>query len=216
MKKLISICGGSASGKTTLSFSIINWLNANFNGCSGVLVPLDSYYKDLSHLPMEERAAANFDHPDLFDFELVEHHLSELLAGRSVSMPNYCFKTHRRLPTTTEILHADIVILEGIHVFHNPRIRELSGFKAYIDLDDEICLARRVVRDTTERGRTEECVKAQFYDTVLPMADKYIKPSAIHADIKIRGAKPQEKMLKRITSDTMFLELVKTTSKANT
>jgi len=215
MKKLISVCGASASGKTTLSFSIINWLNANQNGCAGVLVPLDAYYKDLSHLPIEERAEANFDHPDLIDFELVEHHLSELLAGRPVSIPNYCFKTHRRLSSTTEILHADIVILEGIHVFHSPKIRELSGFKAYIDLDDEICLARRIVRDTTERERTEECVKSQFYETVLPMANKFIKPSAIHADIKIRGAKPQGKMLHRIVSDTMFLELVKTTSEAN-
>jgi len=215
VKRLISICGASASGKTTLSFSIINWLNANHNGCAGVLVPLDSYYKDLSHLPMNDRIEANFDHPDLIDFELIEHHLSELLDGRAISMPNYCFKTHSRLSTTTEILHADIVILEGIHVFHSQAIRELSSFNAYIDLDDEVCLARRILRDTTERGRTEECVKSQFYDTVLPMADKFIKPSSVHADILIRGAKPQEKMLDRVVSDEMFLDLVQTVSKAN-
>jgi len=164
---------------------------------------------------MKDRIEANFDHPDLIDFDLIEHHLAELLDGRAVSMPNYCFKTHSRLSTTTEILHADIIILEGIHVFHSPVIREFSSFNAYIDLDDEICLARRILRDTTERDRTEECVKDQFFGTVLPMADKFIKPSARHADILIEGAKPQERMLERVVSDERFLDLVLNLSKAN-
>jgi len=178
---LIGIAGGTGSGKTTVAQRIQEY----FRGAQIVVLPQDAYYKDQSHLPMEERVKVNYDHPDAFDTELLIHHLQALKQGEAIEMPVYDFKTHTRSPKTIRINPGDVIILEGILVLHDPRIRNLLDIKIFVDTPDDIRFIRRLTRDIRERGRTLESVIQQYLSTVRPMHLEFVEPSKAFADIII-------------------------------
>jgi uridine kinase len=178
---LIGIAGGSGSGKTLVAQRIIQELGSD----RVVILQQDSYYKDLSHLPFEERAAQNFDHPNAIDSELMIQHLEELLNGWTVDIPLYDFTTHTRRAETRRAGPHDIIVLEGILILDNPRLRELMDIKVYVDTDPDIRFIRRLRRDTTERGRTMQSVIEQYENSVRPMHLQFVEPTKRYADIII-------------------------------
>lgn len=188
MKKgiLIGIAGASGSGKTLVANTIIERLGSD----KVVLIQEDSYYKDLSDIPLDERSGRNFDHPDAFDHDLLAEHLKLLLEGKTVAHPIYDYKTHSRLKETKTVGPHTIIILEGILVLNEPKLRELMDIRVFIDTALDICFIRRLKRDIEERGRSVESVIAQYQNTVRPMYFQFIEPSKRYADIIIpRGGK---------------------------
>ena len=181
MKKtiIIGISGASASGKSLLANTILSELSSE----QVVVIPEDSYYKDHPELSEEERAKINFDHPDAFDHDLLCKHLELLQQGKSVDVPRYDFTTHRRAPETHRIGQHTIVILEGILLFAEKKLRELMDIRIFMDTALDICLIRRVRRDVIQRHRTFESVLLQYETTVRPMYMQFIEPSKRYADI---------------------------------
>jgi uridine kinase len=178
---ILGIAGCSGSGKTTLARELTGQLSAT-------LLPLDFYYNCLSHLPSEERALQNFDHPGSLEHTLLAQHIEDLAAGNPIKRPIYDFTTHTRVRDCTEtIVPARILIVEGILALHYPELRALYDFSIYVNAPNQICLNRRIYRDMRERGRTEESVRAQFEATAKPMADLYVIPSARHASVIVEG-----------------------------
>ncbi len=183
---LIGIAGASGSGKTLVANTIIERLGSD----KVVLIQEDSYYKDLSDIPLDERAGLNFDHPDAFDHDLLAEHLTLLLQGKTIAHPIYDYKTHSRLKETRTVGPHTIVILEGILVLNEPKLRELMDIRVFIDTALDICFIRRLQRDIEERGRSVESVITQYQNTVRPMYFQFIEPSKRYADIIIpRGGK---------------------------
>lgn len=188
MKKgiLIGIAGASGSGKTLVAHNIMDRLGSE----KVIMIQEDSYYKDLSDIPFDERSGRNFDHPDAFDHELLARHMEKLLAGEAISHPIYDYKTHSRLKETRTVGPHTIIILEGILVLNEPRLRELMDIRVFIDTAPDICFIRRLKRDIKERARTVDMVINQYTETVRPMYFQFIEPSKRHADIIIpRGGK---------------------------
>ena len=185
MKKgiLIGIAGASGSGKTLVSNSIIESLGSD----NAVIIQEDSYYKDLSDVPYEERVSRNFDHPDAFDHDLMAEHLLQLLNGEAVSHPVYDYKLHTRSKETKTVGPANLIILEGILIFCKTQLRELMDYQVFIDTPADICFIRRLKRDTEERGRTVDSVIRQYTKTVRPMYLEFIEPSKQYADVLIPG-----------------------------
>ncbi len=179
---LIGVAGGTGSGKTTLAGK----LNSHF-GSGAVLISQDCYYKDLSHLPIEERANVNFDHPDSIDFDLFKEHLVELKKGHSIILPEYDFTTHTRVNQTKIVDPAAIILVEGILLYAVSEVRELFDLKIFIDTDDDIRILRRLERDIQERGRDFNSVKNQYLTTVKPMHSKFVEPTKVQADVVIWG-----------------------------
>ena len=185
MKKgiLIGIAGASGSGKTFVANSIIESLGSD----KAVIIQEDSYYMDLSDIPYEERTRKNFDHPDAFDHDLLAKHLLQLLNGEAVSHPIYDYKLHTRSKETKTVRPGVLIILEGILILNNARLRELMDYRVFIDTAMDICFVRRLKRDIEERGRTEDSVTRQYTETVQPMYLQFIAPSKQYADILISG-----------------------------
>jgi uridine kinase len=155
---------------------------------AATLLPLDFYYRCLGHLPPQERALQNFDHPDSLEHALLVEQVEALADGRPIERPIYDFTTHTRVPDRTEtVTPTTVLIVEGILALHYPRLRALYDFSIYVNAPNQICLNRRIYRDMRERGRTEESVRAQFEATAKPMADLYVIPSAQHASITVEG-----------------------------
>ena len=172
MARLFGICGGSGAGKTTLAIQLIQRL-----GDERVSVlSFDAYYRDLSHITMEERKQVNYDHPDSLDNELFAAHLTELRAGRSVDVPEYDFSTHTRTGGATRVEARDVVIVEGILLFSFPGIHDLLDHAVFIDVPEQIRLERRIRRDVAERGRDADDVRRQFAEFVAPMHDEHVQP----------------------------------------
>lgn len=178
---LIGIAGGSASGKTMIAERITSLLGSR----KVFIIKQDSYYRDISHLPLAERRRQNFDHPDAFDRELLAEQLRLLLQGSAIAMPLYDFKRHLRLKKTVRVSGCQIIIVEGILILDDPVLRALMDIKVYIDTDSDIRLLRRIRRDVTERGRTLESVIAQYNETVRPMHLQFVEPSKRFADVII-------------------------------
>ncbi|MFT4705363.1 MAG: uridine kinase [Bradymonadia bacterium] len=178
---VIGIAGGTGSGKTTIAHQIYAALPEG----SCAMLDHDAYYKDLAHLPVEERAATNFDHPDSLENTLLEAHLGALRRGEAVDKPVYDFATHSRASEVVHIEPAPIVVLEGILVLADPAVRAQMDIKLFVDTDDDVRLMRRIRRDMSERGRTFEDVREQYYRTVRPMHIEYVAPSRRHADLII-------------------------------
>ncbi len=150
----------------------------------------DSYYKDLSDIPFDERTGKNFDHPDAFDHELLASHLEQLLEGKAISHPIYDYKTHSRKKETRTVGPHTIVILEGILILNEPKLRSLMDIQVFIDTAPDICFIRRLKRDINERARSVDSVIRQYEETVRPMYFQFIEPSKRYADIIIpRGGK---------------------------
>jgi len=175
---IVGIAGGTGSGKTTVAHK----LAAAMPGRS-VTIEHDAYYCDLGHLPFDERAAINFDHPSSLESSLLVEHLRELRAGRAVELPMYDFATHTRRAETRRVEPARVIIVEGILVFTEPALRELMDVKIFVDTDPDIRLMRRIRRDLEQRGRTFQSVRDQYYATVRPMHLEYVEPSKRWADL---------------------------------
>ncbi len=188
MKKgiIIGIAGASGSGKTLVANNVIQ----NLYSEKVVMIQEDSYYKDLSDIPFDERTGKNFDHPDSFDHKLLAEHLSALVKGESISHPIYDYKTHSRLKETRTVGPHTVIILEGILILSEPRLRELMDIKVFIDTAPDICFIRRLNRDIKERARSVDSIIKQYEETVRPMYFQFIEPSKRYADIIIpRGGK---------------------------
>ena len=181
MKKpiLIGITGGTGSGKSTIADEIFN----SFNEDCIAMIQQDAYYKDQKHLTMEERVKTNYDHPRAFDNDSLIEHLKALMNGESIEKPIYDFTVHTRADETTTVNPRDIIIVEGILILEDPRIRELLDIKVYVDTDADIRILRRMVRDIDERGRTVESVIEQYLSVVRPMHMQFTEPTKRYADI---------------------------------
>lgn len=175
---IIGIAGGSGSGKTTVVKELSKRLHKNV-----VVIPQDSYYKDQTHLPMEERQALNFDHPDAIDFELLTKQLAQLKSGHAIEQPTYSYITCGRGIQTVHVEPSDIIIVEGILIFTCPQLRDQMDIKVYVDADDDDRLMRVISRDIVERGKTVEWVIDRYTKTVKPMYLQFIAPSKRYADI---------------------------------
>ena len=178
---LIAVAGGSASGKTTVVKKIIERLNNK----DITVITHDDYYKDLSELPLEERYKVNFDHPDSLDNDLFVAQLSQLLKGYNIEKPTYDFVQHNRSKVTKTISPTRIIIVEGILVLEDERVRNLATIKIFVESDDDVRFIRRLVRDTKERGRSIDSVINQYLNTVKPMYNSFIKPKKRYADMII-------------------------------
>lgn len=178
---VIGIAGGSGSGKTTVVQAITKQLKENV-----VVIPQDSYYKDSSYLPLEERQKVNFDHPDSIDFELLNRQLHELKEGKIIEQPVYSYLTCSRSRTeTVTVKPADVIIIEGILIFTCAELRDQMDIKIFVDADDDDRLMRIMARDIMERGKTVETVIQRYSKTVKPMYLQFIEPSKRYADIII-------------------------------
>jgi uridine kinase len=178
---VIGIAGGSGSGKTTVVNAITTQLKERV-----VVIPQDSYYKDSSHLPMEERQKINFDHPDAIDFDLLCEQLKALKEGKTIEQPVYSYITCSRSKTeTVTVAPAEVIIIEGILVFTCKDLREQMDIRIFVDADDDDRLMRVMARDILERGKTVETVIERYTKTVKPMYLQFIEPSKRYADIII-------------------------------
>ncbi len=175
----IAVAGGSGSGKTTVSRALIERVGAEHIA----YIPHDAYYKDLSHLPENQRKAINFDHPHSLDTELMIAHIQALQGGETVQIPIYDFTRHLRTEQSIEVTPNPIILVEGILIFAEARLRDLFDIKIFVDTDDDIRFIRRLQRDITERGRTVESVIKQYMSTVRPMHIEFVQPSRHHADV---------------------------------
>jgi len=178
---LIGIAGGSGSGKTLVAETIDRELGSE----KVTIIKQDSYYKDLSCLPYEERANQNFDHPDAFDMPLLRDHLERLLRGEEVERPIYDFTQHRRSQQTEKLGPHVVVVLEGILILDDPILRRMMDIKVFIDTDPDVRLIRRLRRDMSERGRKIESIIDQYEKSVRPMHLQFVEPSKRYADIII-------------------------------
>jgi uridine kinase len=182
MKPLfIGIAGGTGSGKSTVARKIVEGLPPQ----SVSIIDHDSYYKDHSHLSPESRARVNFDHPDALDTDLLVQHLETLQAVHGVDVPVYDFKTHARLSVRRRVEPSRFVIVEGILVFVEERVRRLLDVKVFVDTDADIRVFRRIRRDLEQRGRTFQSIREQYYTTVRPMHLQFVEPSKRWADLII-------------------------------
>ncbi len=180
---LIGIAGPSCSGKSEVARRLSRILHAP-------IVALDHYYKDLRHIPFEERVKVNFDAPAALDHELIAAQVLSLKQGRAIEKPTYDFTQHIRAPATEHIDSAEFVILEGLFALYWKEVRDLLDAGVYITADHEVCLARRIFRDVRERGRTEESVRRQYKDTVRPMCEAHLAPTREFAEIVLSGVDP--------------------------
>ena len=183
MKKaiIIGVAGGSGSGKTTVSQAILERVGRE----RIAYIQHDSYYKDRSYLPPQERAKLNFDHPDALETELLVKHLKMLQAGQQIAVPVYDFTTHTRTGQSRRVEPKHVILVEGILIFVDKALREMMDVKIYVDTDPDLRFIRRLERDITERGRTLRSVIEQYLSTVRPMHLDFVEPSKRYADIII-------------------------------
>ena len=176
---MIGVAGGTCSGKTTVSERL-----ADLAGIERLaLIKLDSYYVSLSHLPLEERAKFNYDHPNAFDWQLLTQHLGMLANGEPIPVPIYDFTIYDRTTEVRMLPPAGTVVVEGILVLYEPDLRDRFDLKLYIDTDADLRFIRRLQRDTAERGRTPDSIIAQYLESVRPSHEQFIEPSKRYADV---------------------------------
>jgi uridine kinase len=176
---IIGIAGGSGSGKSTVSRKVAESLAP----ASVAFIDMDGYYRNFAHLPMEERRRINWDHPDAFDLDLFVSQLGELAAGRPICKPVYDFVSHTRGPRTEEVPPSQVIVVDGILLFVDERVRALCDVKVYVDADADIRLIRRIRRDMNKRGRPLEEIIDQYLSTVQPMHLQFVEPSKRYADV---------------------------------
>ncbi|MDY8026050.1 uridine kinase [Paenibacillus polymyxa] len=177
---IIGIAGGTGSGKSTVARSVVERLGSN----KVTFISQDNYYKDHSHLSYDERALVNYDHPFAFDNELLIEHLHCLKKGQATQAPVYDFTVHARsTDETVELLPNHIVMLEGLHVLSDEKLRSLLDIKVFVDTDPDVRILRRVLRDIEERGRTIHSIHDHYLTTVKPMHEAFIEPSKKYADL---------------------------------
>lgn len=183
--KIIAVAGGSASGKSSIVKHIDEYFKDDL-----IVIGHDNYYKAHDDISFDERAKLNYDYPGAFDNDLFFEDLKKLQKGNSIEMPTYDYTVHTRSKKTITINPTKIILIEGILVLEDKRIREITDTKVFIDADSDVRLQRRILRDTKERGRSLDSVLEQFIKQVKPMHEKYVEPTKKYADIIIpRGAK---------------------------
>lgn len=178
---VIGVAGGSGSGKTSVTKAIYE----HFKGHSILMLEQDYYYKDQSHLPYEQRLNTNYDHPFAFDNDLLIDHLKMLLQHESIEKPVYDYKLHTRSEDVILVEPKDVIILEGILILEDERLRDLMDIKLYVDTDADLRIIRRILRDIKERGRSIDSVIEQYISVVRPMHNQFIEPTKRYADIII-------------------------------
>jgi len=176
---IIGICGGTGSGKTTVVNKILDILPSDHV----VILSQDSYYKDNSHIPPEDRKSINFDHPDSIEFDLLVDHINELKTGNSIRKPIYSYITCTRDSITISVQSKEVIIIEGILLFSDERIRNICNVKVFVDAPADERLLRVIRRDHIERGRTVEQTLERYIDTVKPMHEQFIEPTKRFADL---------------------------------
>ncbi len=199
---LIAIAGPSGSGKTTLAEELARELE-------GTHFHLDHYYRDLGHMPLSEREHQNFDHPEQVEHELLLAHLRELKAGHGIDRPFYDFATHTRVVSElngnirgrTERVHEPhVLLLDGIFALYWPEVRALATLCVYVEAPDTLCFERRLRRDVSERGRSPEQVTAHYAQTVRPMAERFVRPTARWADLVVDGTSSLDWAVEQVLS----------------
>ncbi len=179
----IGICGASGSGKSTLADALQKRL-----GDRCIVIQQDAYYKDHSHLPFEKRVTLNYDEPVIFDHDLLLSDIQLLMEGKPITRKAYDYAQHVRADREGELIYPrDVTILEGIHSFHDKRLRSLMFLKIYMKVEPDICLLRRIQRDIKERGRDIDGIAEQYLRTVKPMYDQYIRNYVQYADTIVAG-----------------------------
>jgi uridine kinase len=181
---IIGIAGPSSSGKSELARQLVQRLP----GTS--IVSLDSYYRGMEEIPLEERKKVNFDHPDALDWELLHRHLRAIVGGRAFEEPVYSFADYARTTQTRRIEPGEYVIVEGLFVLYWPELRAMVDTKVYVQTDPGVCFHRRLTRDVAERGRTPESVCEQYERTVRPSAEWFVYPTVKYADLVVSGEEP--------------------------
>jgi uridine kinase len=176
---IVGVAGGTGSGKTTIVREMLKGIDPD----NVLLIQHDAYYKDRSHLPREERANINYDHPNALETSLLIRHLKQILAGESADIPIYDFVTHTRKSECRTVKPCKVIVVEGILILADPSLRELFDIKVFVDTDPDIRFIRRLERDIAERGRTRESVVAQYMQTVRPMHLEFVEPSKRYADV---------------------------------
>ena len=176
---IVGIAGGSGSGKSTVARHVAQALRAE----SVAFIDMDAYYVNFAHLSLDERRKVNWDHPDAFDWPLLESHLERLAAGESIDKPVYDFVTHSRRDTTVGVPSARVIVVDGILLFNDPRIRDLCDVKIFVDADADLRLIRRIRRDTNKRGRPLDEIIEQYLTTVQPMHLEFVEPTKRYADV---------------------------------
>lgn len=178
---IIGVAGGSGSGKTT----VCNKINEYFAGKSIVMIEHDSYYKDQSDLTFEERLETNYDHPFAFDTDLLVEHLEKLRNNESIEVPVYDYSRHTRSDKTIHVEPQDVIIVEGILILEDKRLRDLMDIKLYVDTDADLRIVRRIERDMKERSRSLDSIIHQYLSVVRKMHEQFVEPSKKYADIII-------------------------------
>ena len=200
---VVGIAGGTASGKTSVTKSILEELQKTH--INSILLEQDSYYKKMDNLTYDERVKLNYDHPDLIDFDLLEEHILKLRDGHSIEKPIYDFQIYNRINETEHIEPANLIIVEGILILAMEKIRNLFDAKIFVDTDDDERLLRRIERDLKERGRTFESIKNQYMATVKPMHLEFVEPSKRYADVIIPRGKDNKVGIKMVSSRLRYL-----------
>lgn len=178
---IIGIAGGSGSGKTTIAQSIVDAIGPD----DVALIQHDAYYRDQSHVAVEDRSKVNYDHPNSLETDLLVKHLEQLVAGEAIERPVYDFTIHNRSTETVRVEPHPAIVVEGILVLYESALRDLMDLKVYVDTDADLRIARRWERDIKERGRTFDSVRDQYLQTVRPMHMQFVEPSKRYADIVI-------------------------------
>lgn len=191
--RIIAITGASGSGKTHLTDGLFEALRRRETNLA--VIREDSYYRAQSHVPMSERVVTNYDHPDSLEHELLAEHLRLLKSGEAVEVPEYDYTVHNRKEETSKVPSGQLILVEGILLLSNPVLRKQFDATLFVETPLDVCFARRLARDTVERGRTEESVVTQFENTVKPMYHRFIEPTKQHAQFVISGEQNQDRMM---------------------
>jgi uridine kinase len=192
---VMAIAGCSGSGKSTLAAELARTLG-------GVHFHLDNYYRDLSHLPMAERIAENFDDPRLIESPLLAAHVATLARGEQIERPVYDFSTYTRIPNRTETVRsAPFLLVEGLFALFYPELLPLYHLRVYIETPDDVCFERRLKRDMEERGRSAESVRHQYEATVRPCSMAFVRPSSVHADLILDGIGALDWKVERVITE---------------
>ena len=184
---IIGVAGPSSSGKSELARQLAERLPGT------AIVSLDSYYRGMEEIPLEERKKLNFDHPDSLDWELLHEHLVAIANGRAFDEPVYSFADYARTTETRRIEPTEFLIVEGLFVLYWPELRKMLDTKVYVQTDAAVCFERRLSRDVAERGRTPESVREQYERTVRPSAEWFVYPTEKYADLRVSGEEPFER-----------------------
>ena len=211
---IVGVCGASGSGKSTLAKRIRDSLS-----CNCIIIGQDCYYHNFSDLPFEERVHLNYDEPSIFDYDEMLRDLDDLQAGKPITKKGYDYARHLRDDSDELIYPPDVLILEGIHIFHDPRLLDRMSLKVYMHVDIDVCLLRRIRRDMKSRGRTIDSITEQYLETVKPMFEKHIANYIKVADFAImRGGKNNmaiDCISAYLTTKVLAEQFVRTAPKSN-